>query len=255
MKKNLIYAIILDLIFIVLLLLTLTSGRLILGGYLGQISQYGDLKDIGEINQENINEIESALIEVEPVVNKATTSIYVINFILILFYTLFIGTSWLLLRDKIKKLKDLIIFKRCYLIFGVVSLIYFYLMYKLIFKLVDMINIYDYFISGSLSYKEGLNIFFLILLILILGFFYFIFSCKPENFKGEILKLKNRLFLKIFVFILLFLFAFGFFINFFNLFINYLTGFLGLFEWYNYFYLLVLFLITEFLRIKFLKLI
>ncbi|MBI4155168.1 hypothetical protein HY498_03730, partial [Candidatus Woesearchaeota archaeon] len=229
MKKNLIYTIILDLIFIVLLLLTLTSGRLILGGYLSQISQYGNLKDIGEINQENINEVESALIEVEPMVNKAMTSIYVINFVLILFYTLFIGTSWLLLRDKVKKFKDLLNFKRYYLLFGFVSLIYFYLMYKLIFKLVDMINIYDYFIGGGLGFNEGLKIIGIILVILILSFFYLLFSCKPENFKEEVLKLKKRFFLKLFLFILLFLFIFGFFINFFNLFINYLTGFFGLF--------------------------
>ncbi len=251
MNKKIVYGIAMDLIFLVLLLLTLTAGRLILGNYLGQISQYGNLKEYSEVNEQNAQEVENVLLEVEPMVKKALVSQYLINFILIVFYTVFIGTSWLLIKGK--KLKDILNFKKYYLVFGVVSFIYFYLMYKLLFSLIDKINIFDYFVGGSLSFKEGFSLVLIIIGILILSFFYLLFSCNVLSFKNSFLGLKKRLFLKLFLFILFFLFSFGFLINFFYLFINHLAGFLGMFEWYNYLVLIILFLCIEYLRIKFLR--
>ena len=252
MNKKLIYAVVLDLVFLCLLLLTLTSERLILGGYLGQISQYGNLKEYTEVNQNNVQEVEKALSDVEPVVKKAETSQYLINFVLLVVYTILMGSSWLLIGDKSLKNFN---FKKYYLKFGIISLIYFYLIYKLLFVLIDAVNFYDYFLGGSLNFNEGFTILITILAILIISFVYLIFSCEigVKSIKEELLRLKNKSFFKIILFIILFLFLsvflFLFLVNFFDLFINYLTGLIGLFGWYSYTYLLILFLIIECLRI------
>lgn len=252
MNKNFIYAIIVDIVFLVLLLLTLTAGRLILGGYLAQASQFGDLEGYKQVNVDNIQEVDNALIQVEPIVNKAIISTYVIYFILLLFYTGFIGTSWLLLKDKIKRFRDLFKFKKYYLVFGVVSLIYFFVLHRILLKIVNILNIGIDLTFIELGLRDYILICLLILITLVISFFYLIFSTKGE-IKVGFLRLRKKLFLKIFLFLVLFLFIFVFFLNFFNLFIHYLTGILGLFEWYNYLVLLILFVLIEFLRSKFLK--
>ncbi len=251
-KKNILYAFITDVVFIVLLLITLSSGRLILGSYLSQISQYNGLSQYSEVNADNIEEIENALTEIGPMINKALISQYLINFFLLLSYTLLIGTSWLLMRNKISFFKEIFKFKKYYLIFSIISLIYFYIIYKLFFKLIDLLNIFDYS-EISLSSNELLSIFLILFVILILSFFYFIASIKAENLKKMFRNLKKQLLLKTALFLLLSLFIFIFLFIFFELFISYLTGFIGLLEWYYYVVLIISFLAVESLRLKLTK--
>ncbi len=251
-NKRYFYSIGIDIVFIVLLLITLTTGRFILGGYLSQISQYDGLKQYQEVNEDNVEEVENALIEVEPIVNKALNSQYFINFLLLITYTLFIGTSWLIIGDKIKSIREIFRFKRYYLIFLIVNLIYFYLIYKLLFYVVDTLNILDYLMPTDFGYEQIIKVVLSLILIVILTFVYFLLSCRFDLKLGLIFKDIN--FKKVLLFLLMFVVMFIFWTNFFNLFINHLTGYLVLFEWYNYVFLILMFILSEYLRIKFLKL-
>ena len=241
-----------DIVFLVLLLLTLTAGRIILGGYLNQISGYDGLKQYSEVNENNVEEVDNALGEVEPIVKKALSSQYIINFILLIFYTLFIGTSWLIIGDKIKKLKDILSYKRYYFFFGITSLIYFYIVYKLIFFIVDTLNILDYLMPTDFSYGQIIKVVLSLILIVVSTFLYFLLSCRFDVKLNSLLK--NIRFKKVLLFILMFVVMFLFWINFFNLFINHLAGYLVVFEWYNYVFLVLLFVLSEYLRNKFLRL-
>ena len=250
-NKKYFYSIGIDVVFIVILLLTLTAGRIILGGYLSQISQYDGLKQYQEVNEDNVEEVENALIEVEPIVKKALSSQYIINFILLIFYTLFIGTSWLIIGDKINKIRDILNYKKYYLFFGIINLIYFYIIYKLTFFIVDTLNILDYLMPTDFGYGQIIMVVLSLILIVILTFIYFLLSCRFDVKLNLIFK--NLKFKKVLLFILMFAVMFLFWTNFFNLFINHLAGYLVLFEWYNYVFLILLFILSEYLRIKFLR--
>ena len=251
-NKKYFYSIGLDIVFLILLLLTLTAGRIILGGYLNQISGYDGLKQYNEVNESNVEEVDNALLEVEPIVKKALSSQYIINFILLIVYTLFIGTSWLIIGDKIKRLKDVLSYKRYYFFFGIISLVYFYLIYKLIFFIVDTLNILDYLMPTDFSYSQIITVVLSLVLIVVLTFLYFLLSGKFDVKLNSLFK--NIKFKSVLLFILMFVVMFLFLINFFNLFINHLAGYLVLFEWYNYVFLILLFSLSEYLRIKFLRL-
>jgi hypothetical protein len=173
----------------------------------------------------------------------------------LILYTLFIGTSWLLLSNKINSFKDLLKFKKYYLKFFILILIYFTIVYNLVFKLMDLINLDNYLLTSNFDTNNLPLTIFLILIFFVISFFYLLSSTKIElkSFKEELLNLKNKIVLKLFLFFLLFIFTFLFLMNFFILFVHYLTGFLALFEWYNYIFLLILFVLIEFLRSKFLR--